>query len=531
MTIVTTETLIIFVLISICEIIFFMTTLIEVLETCVKRFQKRPAVVFGKTKLSFGELDHFSGEVACGLRSASGITKGDRICLLMTNCLEYAPCFFGVLKTGATAIPINTFLAPAEIRFILEDSRAKAVIVSGDLLKHLRSAIDGMTMPPAIIGADIPDTENIVPLSSLCGRGTFRAQDISPDDTAVLGYTSGTTGIPKGAMLSHGNLSANVADCVRTLRVTKKDRFIVFLPMFHSFTLTVCILTPLAGGGSIHVLKSVKPFDAVLKTLILKRITGFVAIPQIYHLLGERKLPWWLKKLIRIRFCISGSAPLSEEVIRNFERNTGLILMEGYGLTEASPVVSVNPLYGTRKVSSVGPPLPGVRIRIADENGNEVPAGSPGEICIMGPNVMKGYFEKPEETAKVLKNGWLLTGDIGKVDEDGYLYILDRKKDMLKSHGMNVYPREIEQVLYKHPAVKDAAVFGLRDEHRGEVPVAYVTIKEGGSIIAPALVKFCRDKLAPYKIPHKIYIVPDLPRNSTGKILKTELKKQVTGAV
>lgn len=508
-----------------------MKTLIEALETNVKRFPKRPAVVFGRKTLNFGQLDRLSGETAFGLRSDSAITRGDCVCLLMTNCLEYVPCFFGILKTGATVIPINTFLAPAEIRFILEDSRAKAVIVSGDLLKHLQSAIKGMAKPPAVIGTDTPDTRNITPLASLYGRGTFRAQDISPDDTAVLGYTSGTTGIPKGAMLTHRNLCANVADCVQTLRVTKKDRFIVFLPMFHSFTMTVCILTPLSGGGSIHILKSVKPFDAVLKTLIFKRITGFVAIPQIYHLLGERKFPWWLKKLFRIRFCISGSAPLSEEVIRNFQKNTGLILMEGYGLTEASPVVSVNPLYGARKVSSVGPPLPSVRIKITDENGGEVPVGSPGEICVQGPNVMKGYFEKPEETAEVLKDGWLLTGDIGKVDEDGYLYILDRKKDMLKSHGMNVYPREIEQVLYKHPAVQDAAVIGLRDEHRGEVPVAYVTIKEGASIIPPALVKFCKDKLAPYKIPHKIHIVPELPRNSTGKILKTELKKQVTGAV
>lgn len=504
-------------------------TLVELIDNSSRRFAGRPAVVFGKRKLTFAGLQSFSEQLAAGLREALGIRKGGCVCLLMTNGLEYAPCFFGVLKTGAAVIPINTFLAPAEIRFILEDSRAKAVIVTSDLLEHLQTAIESVSVPPAVIVSDLPAPVHAVSLASLCAGGRFSAKDISPEDTAVLGYTSGTTGIPKGAMLTHSNLSANAAGCVQTLRVTKKDRFIVFLPMFHSFTMTVCILTPLAGGGSIHVLKSVKPFDTVMKTLIVKRITGFVAIPQIYHLLGEKKFPWWLKKLLRIRFCISGSAPLSEEVLKNFQKNTGLILMEGYGLTEASPVVCVNPLFGVRKVSSVGPPLPSVRVRITDETGSEAPAGSPGEVCVKGPNVMKGYFEKPDETVTALKDGWLLTGDIGKVDEDGYLYILDRKKDMLKSHGMNVYPREIEQVLYAHGAVKDAAVIGMRDEHRGEAPAAYVTLKDGQAVSAATLVKFCKDKLAPYKIPRKIHIVPDLPRNSTGKILKKELKKQVAG--
>ncbi len=500
-------------------------TLISLLDVSAQQFPKKTAAVFNSSRLTYAELQAQAERLAAGLKDRFGIGRGDFVCILMTNALEYLPCFFGILKSGAAVIPVNTFLSPSEIAFIIDDARPRAVIAGGDLMPHLTEALKKTSVKPDVIAVD-GEAGGAVPLPSLVGNSRFCAQDVDAGDTAVLGYTSGTTGIPKGAMLSHRNLVANVTDCVWTLRVTSRDRFIVFLPLFHSFTMTVCMLTPLAGGGSLYILKSVKPFASVMKTLVFKRITAFVAIPQIFHLLSEKKFPLWLRLLLRVRFCISGSAPLSEEVLRSFQKNTGLVLMEGYGLTEASPVVSVNPLYGKRKVGTVGPPLPRVKVRIVDASGGDVPCGEPGEVCIGGPSVMKGYFEKPEETANVLRDGWLLTGDIGRVDEDGYLSILDRKKEMLKCHGMNVYPREIEQVLYAHPAVKDAAVIGVADQHRGEAPVACVSLKEGSAAASAELVRFCKDKLAPYKIPHKVKVVTDFPRNSTGKILKRELKER-----
>ncbi|MFC2149526.1 long-chain fatty acid--CoA ligase [Candidatus Auribacterota bacterium] len=502
-------------------------TLVQLLDRSSENRGNKRAVSFGKNTLTYSELAEYAERVAAALRSSFGIQKGDRVCLLMSNCVEYPPCLFGIIKSGAWAIPVNTFLAPEEIRFILEDSRAKVVITGEDLLEKVLTATASMKTKPEIICSDGAERKDTRLLSSILTEDRFSMRDIEPDDTALIIYTSGTTGTPKGAMLSHRNFVSNINDCVKVLRANRHDRFILFLPLFHSFTLTVCLLLPLSIGASIYILRSVKPFDKVIKTILFKRITGFIAIPQIYHLLGEKKIPWWMRKLIAIRFCISGSAPLSEEVLKKFERNTGLPLMEGYGLTETSPVVSVNPLYGERKVSSVGPPIESVKVRIVDDAGSEVPPGDSGEICVKGPNVMKGYFEKPEETAGTITNGWLHTGDIGKLDEDGYIYILDRKKDMILSRGLNIYPREIEQVLYQHPAIKDAAVIGMADRNRGETPLAFVTLKEGAAAAPKDLIKFCRDKLALYKTPHKIYIVNDLPRNPTGKILKKEIKKNL----
>ncbi|MDP8262343.1 MAG: long-chain fatty acid--CoA ligase [Candidatus Ancaeobacter aquaticus] len=500
-------------------------TLIELLERSVSNYSNHPAYFYEKNKVTYADLKILSEKIAGGLQETCEIKKDDRVCLLMTNGPDFIPTFFGILKTGAWVVPVNTFLAPEEIKFIIEDSGAKVIITTDDLIERVKTAVKDIDTPITIIHTGTEHKENYFPLEYILATGHYHSEFIIPDDVAVLIYTSGTTGNPKAAVLTHNNLTSNIADCNKILHLTKRDRFIVFLPMFHSFTMTVCLLLPLSMGASIVILKSVKPFDKVLKTILFKRITAFVGIPQIYHLLGEKKLPWIVKKLIAIRFCISGSAPLSEEVLTKFEENTGLPLMEGYGLSESSPVVSVNPLHGQRKVSSVGPPLTSVKVKIVDDSNNEVPIGESGEICVMGPNVMREYYNNPEATAQTLVDGWLHTGDIGKVDEDGYIYILDRKKDMILSHGLNIYPREIEQVLYRHPAIQDAAIIGMKDPHRGELPVAYVTLKEGKRATAPELKRFCKDKLATYKIPHKINIEQDLPRTSTGKILKREIKK------
>ncbi|MCK4948441.1 MAG: long-chain fatty acid--CoA ligase [Candidatus Aureabacteria bacterium] len=503
------------------------TNLVNLIRENALSFGRRTAVRFEKSKVSYRKLDELSDKLSTGLKTRLGISKGDHVCIMMGNCLNFVISYFGILKAGAWVIPVNTFLVAEEVRFILEDSKAKVVFVDDKLLRVVEEAVKGMSNPPDIILTGDKESKDFVSLDALFVDGAHTVAEIHPDDIAVLIYTSGTTGIPKGAMLTHRNLVSNVKDCIKALRIKKRDRVIVFLPMFHSFTLTVCMLTPLIGGASFIILRSVRPFDKVLKTVILRRITAFVGIPQIFHLLSEKKVPWLVKKLLSIRFCISGSAPLSEEVLKNFENNTGLPLMEGYGLSEASPVVSVNPLYGTRKVGSVGIPLSSVDVKIVNDEEKELSCGEKGEIIVKGPNVMKGYFNKPEETSKAIKGDWLFTGDIGKIDSDRYLYILDRKKDMILSHGLNVYPREIEQVLYQHPSIRDAAVIGVKDVRRGEKAVAYVTLKEGFSAQPGELIKFCKGKLAPYKIPHTVKIVTELPRTPTGKILKKDIKKMV----
>ncbi|MEA3347062.1 MAG: long-chain fatty acid--CoA ligase [Candidatus Auribacterota bacterium] len=499
--------------------------LVELVKKNASSFGKKMAVRFEKSKVSYRELDELSDKLSTGLKTRLEISKGDRVCIMMGNCLDFVISYFGILKTGSWVIPVNTFLVAEEVRFILEDSKAKVVITDDKLLKVMEEAVKGMSNPPNIILAGGKESKELISLDTLYVDGEHTVAVIHPDDIAVLIYTSGTTGVPKGAMLTHRNLVSNIKDCIKVLGIKKRDRVIVFLPMFHSFTLTVCMLTPLAGGASFIILRSVRPFDKVLKTIIFKRITGFVGIPQVFHLLSEKKIPWLVKKLLAIRFCISGSAPLSEEVLKNFENNTGLPLMEGYGLSEASPVVSVNPLCGTRKVGSVGIPLSSVDVKIVNDEEKELPYGEEGEIIVKGPNVMKGYFNKPEETSKAIRGDWLFTGDIGRIDSDNYLYILDRKKDMILSHGLNVYPREIEKILYQHPSIRDAAVVGVKDEHRGEKPIAYVTLKEGFDASPSMLIKFCRGKLAPYKIPHTVNIETDLPRTPTGKILKKDIRK------
>jgi long-chain acyl-CoA synthetase len=352
--------------------------------------------------------------------------------------------------------------------------------------------------------------------------------EVKRSDLAVIIYTSGTTGKPKGAMLTHGNMLSNVAGSGASIGIDRRDGILLMLPMFHSFTLTACILMPLSVGARIVLVDRLRSIPHVIKSMVLKRATILIGIPHIYDVMANRGIPWWLRMLLRLRVCISGSSPLSEATLKRFEAKIGIPLLEGYGLSETSPVVSINPLQGPRKPGSVGRPIPGVEVRIVSGCGAELPRGRVGEIAVRGPNVMRGYLNHPRETKETIREGWLLTGDIGKIDDDGYIYILDRKKDMILFHGMNVYPREIEEVLFSHPAVAEAAVVGKPDPRRGEVPVAFVSLKDGAHIEAPALITYCKQSLAAYKIPHRIVISEKLPRTATGKILKRELRSAVS---
>jgi long-chain acyl-CoA synthetase len=326
-------------------------------------------------------------------------------------------------------------------------------------------------------------------------------------------------------MLSHGNLLHNVESCRIVLQTVELDSFVVLLPMFHSYMLTVGLLLPLLVGGSIVLVKSLHPVRNVLQEIIQRQATVLPAIPQFYRSMVNAPIPVPLP----LRLCVSGAAPLPVQILREFEARFHIPLIEGYGLSEASPVVTKNPLDGTRKPGSIGVPIAHVEVSIQDDSGRLLGDNEIGELCVRGGNVMLGYWNQPDETAKAMRDDWLLTGDIGYRDAEGYYFITDRKKDMLLVKGINVYPREIEEVLYEFPGVKEAAVIGKPDSRKGEQPVAFVAANDGQVLQEVELRHFLRKRLADYKVPRQVVVLPSLPRNATGKILKTALRKLPIG--
>jgi len=351
-----------------------------------------------------------------------------------------------------------------------------------------------------------------------------------PDDLAVILYTSGTTGHPKGAMLSHYNLVSNALDSAEAIRATARDTFICILPLFHSFAATVCMNLPLSIGAKTVLMKSVRPFKRVIRAIRKNRVSIFVGVPSIYNILRGVKIPKVFRSpLIKlfnpVKICISGAAALPVETFHGFEKKFRIPLLEGYGLTEASPVVTLTPLRGSRKAGSIGVNLSrNIELRIADEQGNILPTGEIGELLVRGPNVMQGYYRQPEASDEALRGGWLYTGDMAKFDRQGYVYIVGRKKEMINVRGLNVYPREIEEVLYQNPKVKEAAVIGIADTHKGEVPKGFVVLKENEAATEHEILQYLKERLAAYKIPKYIEFRANLPKNTTGKILKRMLK-------
>ncbi len=498
--------------------------LIDILQQAADSAGGKVFMQDGRVKKTFRGAYDDMRQFAAGLKNL-GVKKGDRVAILLNNSMEFVTAYFATIYLGAEIVPLNTFLRVSEVVYILNDCSAKILVSSYDFAGIISEIKRG----------EVPSLEKIIATDNLPGKhlkfsdvylkDTFDKSYINTDDTAVIIYTSGTTGHPKGAMLTHRNLLANVQSATKAIQVNVNDRFILFLPMFHAFSFTVCVLIPIYRTNYLRIMKSVQPFSNIVKSLVFDRITIFVAIPQVFNVLSMRKIPRIALWLIKIRICISGAAPLAGEVLKRFEEKFGIPLLEGYGLSEASPVVSVNPIDGARKAGSVGPAIPGVKVTIIDENGAELKAGEIGEIAVKGENVMKGYFNKPVETAEVIKNGLLLTGDIGKMDEDGYIYIMDRKKDLIIVNGMNLYPREVEEVLYRHPMVEEASVVGKKDATHGEVPVGVIKLKEGAAITDKELRKYCREALATFKVPHRFEFWDELPKTGTGKVLKREIKR------
>ncbi|HUA67881.1 MAG TPA: long-chain fatty acid--CoA ligase [Candidatus Saccharimonadales bacterium] len=472
------------------------------------------ALYWGESEFSFAAIAAQVCAVAAELAGKFGVKPGDRVALWVKNCPEFVPAVFGILSAGGVVVPINNFLKPAEVSYILNDAGANVLITDAELAAHFETLKDARPLLGLLRVEQFTEFPN-----PNCQLPSASARTES--DLAALLYTSGTTGHPKGAMLTHGNFLHNVASCVEALKVQEDERVIVALPQFHSFMFTVGTLLPMICGASILLLKTLHPFKSVLEEIARHRGTILPAVPAFYRALLA--VPEFGR--LPLRLCISGGAPLPVEVFNEFTRKFPFPLREGYGPTESSPVATVNPIYGLNKPGSIGRPIPNVELSVRNEDGQELPIGGIGEICIRGGNVMRGYWNQPEETAKVLRNGWLYTGDVGYCDADGYYFITDRKKDMLLVNGINVYPREIEEVIYQFPGVKEAAVIGVPDARKGEQPVAFVAALEGQTVDEKALLQFVREKLADYKVPKRVVFLSALPRNTTGKILKTALRQ------
>jgi long-chain acyl-CoA synthetase len=478
-----------------------------------REHSEKTALFWGEAEISYATILSQAHWLAARLAREFSVRSGDRVGLWLKNCPEFVPAYFGILLAGGVGVPINNFLKPDEAGHILNDAGVDILITGMAMseslpkLKALRPSLRVVLVEDFAQATAVPD---------------FPPPPCGDNALAILIYTSGTTGRPKGAMLSHANLLHNVASCRTVLGAHSEDRFVVLLPMFHSFMMTVGVLLPLLTGSSIVLVRSLHPPKNVIAEMLHRRATILPAVPQFFRTLAAAGA----EQGLCLRVCISGGAPLPLEILREFNTRMPLPLIEGYGLSEASPVVSLNPLAGPQKAGSIGLPIPGVEVSVQGGSGQPLPPGETGEICVRGGNVMLGYWNQPQETGQTLVNGWLRTGDIGHCDADGYFFITDRKKDMLLVNGINVYPREIEEILHQFPGVQEAAVVGMPDARRGEQPLAFVAAKEGTTLEEKALLGFIRERLADYKVPRRVHFLPALPRNATGKILKTELRQR-----
>ncbi|MGM0903435.1 MAG: long-chain-fatty-acid--CoA ligase [Bacillota bacterium] len=527
----------------------------EYLIRTARDFPDKTAIHFMGKEMSYRQLYESANKVAAYLQSL-GIEKGDRVAIMLPNMPAGVISYFGVLIAGGIVVQTNPLYTERELEYQMKDSGAKAIIAF-DLLYPRVSKIKGKTNLEHIIVTAIKDflpfPKNLIyPFIQKKQNGivvnvkhegsnhllteilkqpqkalTVHEFDFN-EDLALLQYTGGTTGFPKGVMITHKNLVSNAAMCVAWLYKSKPGQEIVLgvLPFFHVYGMTtVMILSVLQAQKMVLIPKF--DVDTILKTIEKQRPTLFPGAPTMY--IGLLNHPDLMKyDLSSINACISGSAPLPVEVQQKFEELTGGSLVEGYGLTEASPVTHANFLWDKKPVAgSIGVPYPSTDAKILSlETGEALPQGEIGELAVYGPQVMRGYWNRPEETEELLKDGWLLTGDVGYMDEEGYFYIVDRKKDMIIAGGFNIYPREVEEILYEHPAVMEAAVAGIPDAYRGETVKAYIVLKEGHNVTEEELNEFARKHLAAYKVPRYYEFRKELPKTAVGKILRRSLVEE-----
>ena len=471
------------------------------------RHADRLAVRLDADVLTYGQLDDLSARLA-GALTRSGLQAGDRVGLMLPNSLAWPVAYYGVLRAGGTVVPINPLLKSRELTHYLVDSGASVLITAGDQQPDVDVAVLELDRFRELLA-------NQEPLIEVVAR--------APDDTAVILYTSGTTGRPKGAELTHDNLTRNATVTATTLiGLGPEDVVLGCLPLFHSFGQTCALNASVRSGASLTLLPR---FDAgrALDLMARDAVTVFAGVPTMYSALLHH--PGAADASVRsLRLCVSGGAALPVEVLSGFEATFGTVILEGYGLSETSPVACFNHPDRSRRPGSIGTPIEGVEMRLVDEVGDVAPAGEVGEIAIRGHNVMKGYWGQPEATAAVMADGWFRTGDLGRRDEDGNYYVVDRKKDLIIRGGFNVYPREVEEVLYEHPAVAAVAVVAIPDDRLGEEVGAAVVRKAGTDVTEDELRAFVKAGLAAYKYPRHIWFVDALPTTATGKIMRREVE-------
>ncbi|HEU4963104.1 MAG TPA: long-chain-fatty-acid--CoA ligase [Bacilli bacterium] len=485
------------------------------------------AILFQGQHITYRELDVAVDRFAAGLQ-ALGLRQGSRVGLLLGNCPQFVIAYYAIARLGAVSVPINPLYTPGELQFILADSETEAVVAASPLAPAFQAM--GKTLPALqhVIYVGEPVEEGLM-FQDVSRADAPTAVEIGEDDLAVILYTSGTTGKPKGALLSQRNMCSNAQNAGDFLGITQTDTVVAVLPMFHVFCMTVCLNAPVYRGATMLVLPRFSPTETA-KAVRESQATVFAGVPTMYNFLTQHPecQPDDLRSL---RLAISGGAPMPIAVLEGFERKYDVTVSEGYGLSEASPVVTFNPLDAVRKPGTIGVAIPGCEVRVVREDGLDMGPGEVGELICRGPNVMLGYLNRPEDTAHALRDGWLHTGDMATIDEEGYVTIVDRKKDMILVGGFNVYPREVEELLFKHPNVREAAVIGVPDPSYGEAVRAYVALKEDGATTEAELIEFCKQNLTEYKVPKEIELLEELPKNSTGKILRRALRNQESNSV
>ncbi len=514
-----------------------MLNLSVILEDSTRNYPTKPAFTFMDTTLSYAQVNGAANMVANGLK-AKGIKAGDKVALSCFNLPYFPIIYFGILKAGAVVVPLSVLLKKDEIEYHLTDSEAKAYfcfmgspdLPMGEMGYSAFNNVDTcehffMIMPKPEMPSSIAGTETLG--SMMSGQSPlFETFPTEAEDTCVIIYTSGTTGRPKGAELTHSNLLLNAIVSRDLMNSVPEDVQLIVLPLFHIFAMTVLMNAGLYQGVSSILLPR---FDAetVFALMQQHKVTLFAGVPTMYWGLVNYTEPKFDYDSIakNLKICASGGASLPVKVIEDFEKRFNVPIIEGYGMSEGSPVVTFNQLKFGRKPGSIGKPVWGVQVKLVDTEGVEVPVGEKGELLYKGHNVMKGYYKKPEANAETLKNGWLHSGDIAVKDEDGFFYIVDRTKDMIIRGGLNVYPREVEETMMKHESVSLVAVIGIPHEEMGEEVKAYVVLKEGHSITEEILMMWTKENIAAYKYPRHIEFLNALPMSATGKILKKELRK------
>jgi long-chain acyl-CoA synthetase len=499
-------------------------SLARLAEDGLQKYGEYVALAFEGREYTNADMQRAAARIAHALRRL-GVERGDRVVVMLPNCPEVIQSYGGILKCGAVIVPVIFLLGDKEVAHILVHSQAKVVITSQDMLGKVEAQLGVLPTLRHVLLVDGPGNERTRSLTAeTAGEDdTFGTVDRGADDLAVILYTSGTTGEPKGVALSHANLESNARAAASLHELSREDWGVAVLPLSHSYGLTVMNAGHILGTRA-ALLRWFHP-EAVLQTIQDFKAVSMAAVPtMLVYLLNYPGAERFDTRSMRVWG--SGAAPLPGELVEPFERKFGGKILEGYGLTEASPVVSGHRLSGPRKVGSVGQPIPGVLVSIQDDDDRSLPPAEVGEVCVRGPNVMAGYYRNPEETARTVRDGWLHTGDMGRLDPDGFLYIVERKKDLIIRGGFNIYPREVEEVLYAHPDVAEAAVVGMKDPLMGEDVLAFVVLKGGRRASGEEIGAFCESRLARFKCPKQIRFVASLPKSPIGKILRKELRAQ-----